>query len=191
MDEYERIQRIWEARSRHIMTWGQVFIPLGAGIVALFISQLGTFVDRGWGFGFLLSGWFLLFLCMGYWRWVVHYIDRQIVGMYPRMLELERIRGMETQTLYYFNNLHRRGRQELANVLGMEYKEVEDLTYRRFREKVSEQQGNVQDILFTVWDRLDHRSVTSRGHVPQDWVVGIILLMLLGVIILGCNFRCF
>ena len=63
MDEYEQIQELRKLWSRAIMTWGQIFIPLGAGIVALFVTQLGGFVDRGWGFEFLLSGWVLLFLC--------------------------------------------------------------------------------------------------------------------------------
>ncbi|MFC2002919.1 hypothetical protein ACFLV4_03115 [Chloroflexota bacterium] len=184
MDEYEQIQRLRELRTRSIETWGRIFIPLGAGIIALFVSQLDKFVNRGWGFVFLFTGWMLLLICMAYWRWVVHHIDEQIVGMYPRMLELEREGGIETQTIYHFNNLHRHGRQELARTLGVEYAHLEVLTYRQVRERVAPL-DDMQDILLNVWDQLGHRSLTSRGHVGQDWAVAIILFVLLAVIIGG------
>jgi hypothetical protein len=184
MDEYKQIQELRELRTRSIETWGRIFIPLGAGIVAFFVSQLGGFVDRNLGVGFLLTGWVLLFICMIYWRWVVHHIDEQIVGMYPRMLELERMTGMEIQTFYYFNNLNARGMQELAHTLGVERRDLQGLTYRQFRQRV-EPPDNIQDIFLNVWDRLEIRSLRDRGHFPQNCAVGVIIFMLLGVIIGG------
>ena len=55
IEEYERIQHLRELWSKAIMTWGQIFVPLGAGIVTFFTTQLPNFLEKGWGFPFLLA----------------------------------------------------------------------------------------------------------------------------------------
>jgi len=184
MDEYEQIQRLREIWSRTIMTWGQIFIPLGAAIIAFFAIQLPQFIDRNWGFQFLLIGWFLFSICMFYWRWTVRHIDGQIVQLYPRMLELEKIQGMETQTSYYYNNLSKQARKELAEELkklNIQVNEREKLSYRDFVRKVS--RHKVQDLLLAVWDKYETGSVKSRGHRCQNIILGVIDAVLLAGII--------
>lgn len=130
MDEYEQLQRLRELWSRAIMTWSQVFIPLGAGIIALFVTQLPNFASQGWSTPFLFVGWMLFTLCMVYWRWVVHHIDRQIVGMYLRMIELEKERKMETQTAYYYRNLNKKSIKYLASKLEVPFDELKNQDFR-------------------------------------------------------------
>ncbi|HEC93042.1 MAG TPA: hypothetical protein ENI51_08650 [Candidatus Atribacteria bacterium] len=185
MDEYEQLQRLRELWSRAIMTWGQIFIPLGAAIIAFFVTQLLDFANRGWATPFLFIGWTLFSLCMIYWRWIVHQIDRQIVGMYPRMLELEKERKMETQAAYYYRNLNKKSIKYLANKLEIPFEELKNKDFREFKRKVAQKGDNPYDFLLDVWDKFLYDSVTSRGHSFQDWVVGILIVVLLITIIVG------
>jgi len=185
MDEYEQLQRLRELWSRAIMTWGQIFIPLGAAIIAFFVSKLPDFANRGWVTPFLFIGWALFTLCMAYWRWIVHQIDRQIVGMYPRMLELEKERKMETQTAYYYRNLSKKSLKHLANKLKFPFDELKNTDFREFKRKVAQKGDNPYDVLLDVWDKFLYDSVTSRGHSFQDWVVGILMVVFLIAIIFG------
>lgn len=184
MDEYEQLHRLRELWSRAIMTWGQIFIPLGAAIIAFFVTRLPDFVNRGWATPFLFVGWALFSLCMIYWRWIVHQIDGQIVGMYPRMLELEKERKMETQTAYYYRNLNKKSIRYLANMLGIPFNELKNQDFREFKRKVA-QKGDPHDFLLDVWDKFLRNSVTRRGYSFQDWVVGILIVVFLIAIILG------
>jgi hypothetical protein len=43
VDEYEQLHRLGELWTRSIMTWSQISIPLGAGIITIFATQLNTF----------------------------------------------------------------------------------------------------------------------------------------------------
>ena len=185
MDEYKEIQGLRALWWRSIMTWGQIFIPLGAAIISFFITQLLNFVDRGWGSPFLLLGWALFTFCMVYWRWVAHNIDSQIVQMYPRMLELEKSLGMETQASYYYSNLHKRAKQQIAKRIGVQYGELKQMKYRDFVQKISAKQINSYDLLLTVWDEFGPKSVTSRGHKLQDCAVSVASLVLLALISVG------
>lgn len=72
----------------------------------------------------------LFTLCMVYWRWVVHHIDRQIVGMYLRMIELEKERKMETQTAYYYRNLNKKSIKYLASKLEVPFDELKNQDFR-------------------------------------------------------------
>jgi hypothetical protein len=166
------------------MTWTQIFIPLGAAIISFFLTQLPDFVDREWATLFLCIGWGLLALCMIYWRWIVHRIDRQIVGLYPRILELEKERKMETQTSYYYRNLHIRSIRHLANMLGICPNELKNKDLRDFKRKMN-QKGDPYELLLAVWDKYLHKSVTSRSHYMQDFVVFIILAGFFFTIIYG------
>jgi len=187
MDEYEQLHRLRELWSRAIMTWDQIFIPLGAAIIAFFVTQLPDFANRGWATPFLFIGWALFSLCMIYWRWVVHQIDKQIVRMYPRMLELEKERKMETQTAYYYRNLNKKSIKYLANTLRIQ---LENQDFREFKKKVA-QKGDPHDFLLNVWDNFLQNSVTSRGHSFQDGVVGILIVVFLIAIILGSKLSWF
>ena len=184
MDEYEQLHRLRELWSRAIMIWGQIFIPLGAAIIAFFVTQIPDFANRGWTTPFLFIGWALFSVCMMYWRWIVHQIDRQIVGLYPRMLELEKERKMETQTAYYYRNLNKKSIRHLASKLGIPFDELKNQDFREFKRKVG-QKGDPHDFLLDVWDKFRHNSVTSRGHNFQDWIVGVLIVIFLLAIISG------
>lgn len=187
MDEYEQLHQLRELWSKAVMTWAQIFVPLGAAIIAFFVIQLPDFADRGWAIHFLFIGWFLFFLCMVYWRLVAHHIDRQIVGMYPRMLELEKEKGMETQTAYYYRNLNKKSIKYLANKLGVKFNELKNRNFRQFKSKAA-LKGDPHDFVLDVWDKFLHKSVKSRGHMPQDVIVGILIVVLPVAIIFASKF---
>lgn len=179
MDEYEQIQRLRELWSRAIMTWGQVFLPLGAAIVAFFVTQSRTDAS-GWDFQLLFIGWLLFSACMGYWRWVVHHIDEQIVGMYPSMLRLDKDRKWEMQTRYYYGHLHKRSLRLLSQELklGDEARRYED-----FKSIAQSHGKDHYELLLKVWGTYDRYSVTSRGHAPQDAIVlGVVVSLLVPVL---------
>jgi len=185
VDEYEQLHRLRELWSRAIITWAQIFVPLGAAIIAVFVSQLPSFADRGLGTHFLLVGWVLFSSCIICWRCIAHRIDKQIVGMYPRMLELEKKSGMETQTAYYYRNLSRESKNYLADKLNIPFNEIKNQDFRGFKRKVS-QKGNAYDFLLEVWDKFRRKSVTCRGHVSQDGVgVALIVGSLIAIILVS------
>ncbi|MEA1893981.1 MAG: hypothetical protein U9N36_02015 [Euryarchaeota archaeon] len=124
VDEYEEIQKLRQLWSRAIMTWNQIMIPLCAAIITFFVTQLLKFKEIGWGFQFLLFGWILFTALIIYWRFLVHHIDHNIVGMYPRILELEKEKGMETQADYYFRDLNKKSKKKLADIMDVKFKEI-------------------------------------------------------------------
>ena len=174
MDEYEKVLRIWELRSRHIMTWGQILLPLSAAIVAFFVTQAHNIFGI-WDFSLLLIGWFVFLSVILYWRWVVHYIDRAIVNLYPTMLRLEKERGWQTQTVYYFNNLNWLSISFLAGRLRNVF-----TTYEDFQRLVKRRKLDSYNLLLEVWGEFQERSVTDRGHRRQDelaWAAVIVFLV--------------
>ena len=188
VDEYEEIQKLRQLWSRAIMTWNQIMIPLCAAIITLFVTQLLKFKEIGWGFQFLLFGWILFTALIIYWRLLVHHIDHNIVGMYPRMLELEKEKGMETQADYYFRNLNKKSKRELADKIEVEFKEIKTYKFRDFKNKVKENDNKGKtpiDLLLEIWDELGWKSVTSRGHGIQNCTLGILIALFLIGIFLG------
>jgi len=57
--------------------------------------------------------------------------------MYPRMLELEKEKKMETQTAYYYRNLSQGGLRHLAKKLDIELKELKTQDFREFKRKAA------------------------------------------------------
>ena len=212
VDEYEEIQKLRQLWSRAIMTWNQIMIPLCAAIITLFVTQLPKFKEVGWGFQFLLFGWILFTALIIYWRLLVHHIDHNIVGMYPRMLELEKEKGRETQADYYFRNLNKTSKKELADKIEVEFKEIKTYKFRDFKNKVKENnnketfmtqrdtrehennkvfsyQKTPIDLLLEIWDELGWKSVTSRGHGIQNWTLGVLIALFLIGIFLGHYYK--
>jgi len=163
MDEHEQIQRLRELWLRGIMTWGQVFLPLSSGIVAFFVTQSRS--ESGWDFQLLLIGWAIFSIVIACWRWLVHRLDEQIVGMYPRMLKLDKDRKQETQTTYYYNNLHKRSLLFICEKLSSE---GSVLSYEGFKNIAQSRGEDFYDLLLGAWNKYGPYSVTSRGHAFQD-----------------------
>ena len=180
MEEYEQIQRLRELLSRQIMTWGQVLLPFGGAIIAFFVTRPNLNV------GGLLIGWLLFFGCMVYWRWVVHHIDSQIVGMYPDMLRLDSVKGWQTQTRYYYNNLSKRSKDSLEDYIwkdasGQARDKAAD--YDTFKKTAEDRQKSHYELLQGTFHAHGRKSVTSRGHAVQD-VAALFIVSLFLVIIL-------
>ena len=179
MDENEQVLRLRELWSRHIMTWGQVLIPSGAAIIAFFTSQakVGTTTPN---FSLLLIGCLLFSICMFYWRWIVHHIDEQIVGLYPVMLRLDSTNNWDTQTRYFFNNLANRSRDYLCQQLGLERRPE---VYEEFVEEARRQGYDQYSLLLSVWRKYGSNSVSDRGHKIQDIAVFIVVVPILIVVL--------
>jgi len=187
-DEYEEIQRLRELWTRSMITWGQISIPLGAGISALFISQFPIFKKLGWGAQFLLIGVGLFSIIMIHWRLIAHRIDNQIVNFYPRMLELEKENGFEAHATYYFENLSERAKNYLAHRLGIDCKKFrKNYKFRDFKKAIHEKKLREKpiDLLLKVWDDYHKDSVGTRGHKMQDFTVGLIIVSSLVGILVG------
>ena len=149
------------------MTWEQLILPLGAGIVAFFVTQSRS--HAGWDFPLLLVGWALFSLVMAIWRLVTHLIDEQIVALYPDMLRLEQKDGTrETQTRYYFNNLSGRAKDCLGKQLSDPCRVSK---YENLKEKARNKGKNHYDLLLEVWTKYGRYSVTGRGHLILDSAV--------------------
>lgn len=187
VDEYEEIQKLRQLWSGAIMTWNQIMIPLCAAIIAFFVTQLPEFKKIGLGFQFLLFGWILLTTIIIYYRLLVHHIDFNIVGMYPRMLELEKEKGMEIQADYYYRNLNNNSKKYLAKIAKIEINQMEKFKFRDFKEKIKEinHEETAIDLLLKNWDKFGWNSVTGRGHGIQDIGLGISSIFLLILILLG------
>jgi len=173
--EYEQVQRLRDLWSRNIMTWGQVFVPLGAAIIAFFALQGGAGTGAP-NFVLLMLGWGLFTICTVYWRWVVHHIDEQIVGLYPVMLRLESINNWDIHTRYFFNNLAKRSRDYLCHQLGLEHWTND---YDEFVEETRRQGRDQYGSLLSVWREYGYNSVSDRGHKIQDIAVFIVVVLLL------------
>jgi len=172
MDEYEQVQRLREMWSRPIMIWGQVLLPVGVAVAGFFVRE-SLVRTGGWDFGLLLAGWFLLLICMGYWRWVVHHLDEKVVGLYPTMLRLERKDRRDTQTRYYFSNLAKRSRKHIRHQLGLERMPN---GYEDFVEGAKQQNVDHYGLLLDVWHDYGRNSVTDRGHRSQDIAVSVVMV---------------
>jgi hypothetical protein len=135
VDEYEEIQKLRQLWTGSIMKWNQLMIPLCTAIIAFFITQLPELMKINIAFQFLLFGWFLLIIVIIYYRWLVHIIDDNIVGMYPRMLELEKEKGLEIQSDYYYRNLNNRSKNYLAQLIKIDCNQMNKLNFRDFKKK--------------------------------------------------------
>ncbi len=165
LEEYRYLQNLRESWARSITIWNQIFIPLGAGILAFFLSQIKNFGNSYYIFLFL--GWGFFSLCLLYWRWVVHHIDKQIVNLYPRIIELEKELKIEIYTAYFYKNLSKRSIKYLSEKLKIPQSELRKKDFRYFK-KISQPTFNHYDLIIEVWDTYFFKSVSSRGHLFQD-----------------------
>lgn len=181
MGEYKIIQELRQLWSHSIMTWLQVMVPLATAVFVL-LTNLG---NSGNTFSFYpLLGWGIFAISVVTWRLVVHHIDRQIVGMYPRMLELEQQTRMETFATYYYNNLRPDVRRWLLSQQRLGFTDFDGWDYRRYRREVLQKCPDQYQPLLEVWDKFGNESVTDRGHGVQDIAVGLITIAGLTVALL-------
>ncbi len=179
MDEYEQVQRMREMLSRSIMIWGQVLIPLGAAIIAFFVSIASAGGFDNSDFSFLIIGWAVFSLCMFYWRWIVYNINKQIVGLYPIMLRIEKEKKWDIHLRYYFANLSNISRKDLRHTLGLE--EVP----RDFDDFVAEVKHGGKDVyglLSAIWSQYGTYSV-DIGHRKQNSGVVILIVLFLVLVL--------
>ncbi len=179
MDEYEQVQRMREMWSRSIMIWGQVLIPLGAAIIAFFVSIASAGGFDSSDFSFLFVGWAVFSICMFYWRWIVYHINKQIVGLYPIMLRLEKEKKWDIHLRYYFANLSNISRKYLRHTLGLEN------VPRDFDDFVAEVKHGSKDeygLLSAIWSQYGTYSV-DLGHRKQNSGVVILIVLFLVLVL--------
>ena len=184
-NEHQQIQDLRKMWSGFIMDWMKVGIPVGGALFGFF-SYLPSKVPNFSWLPFL--GWIIFVIPIITWRVMAHLIDRQIVEMYPRIIELEQQLEWDIHASYiYYNLRHKEPRKLLEDVIKKEVKvndfTIKEINYRQYQQK-SGGRDNAHKFLLKVWDKKGHQSVNSRGHTPQDWAVGLICMVTLAVAIL-------
>lgn len=202
LEEYKEIQHRREFLSKSMQTWGQIFIPLSTAIVSFFVAQFlmsNTTTLSTLNIWFLWVGWGSFLLAMVYWRSVVHHIDQQIVGMYPRMLELEKDLKFQIQASYYLRNLNPEAKKYLADLIKVPYEDLKNWDYRALKKHfLTNKLDSIYHNLLKVWDwfvleenapftyklstiilgiRFVNYSVTSRGHRRQNVIITLLIVI--------------
>ncbi len=180
-DEYKQIQELRKLWSQAIMDWMRIIVPLGTALFGFF-SYIGYLDElRGRPFVWVLPivGWIIFVAVMVTWRVAVYHMDKQIVRMYPRMLELEQRLKWVTHVSYYYYNLHKRARRFLAQNLNMKDIDPNKVSYRKY--EAIKKDKDPYSLLLEVWDKYQHKSVTSRGHGVQNGVVIAIIVAAAGL----------
>jgi hypothetical protein len=189
--EYQEIQHLRDLWSKGMATWGQILLPISFAIVSYFLKM---YIDSG-NDKFLWVGWLLFLFVMLFWRVEVYLIDQQIVGLYPRLLEIESDCEMEAQASYYFRNLNRDAKNYLAKRLcddvdNVTCTELRNWDYRALRKYISNKgmAKKPHDYLLEVWDEFKHDkwaswlpsvnySVTGRGHIWKNFIIVIVIVI--------------
>lgn len=182
-DEYEEIKNLRALWTQGIITRDNIFIPLMLGILAVSASQFPVFRSANLALQFLLVEGILLLIAALYWRLIAHRTDDQIVGMYGRMLELEKQNKMETQTRYFYSNLSRKCKTKIREVF------CDFPTFENFKEEVKKKNGKDHyDFLYDLWKEHQRKSVGSRGHCIYDaFAIAIVVLFFTGVAYMSTN----
>lgn len=184
-DEYKQIQGLHELWSKAIMDWIRLMVPIGTVLFGFFsyivIAQLENFRHLSSVWLFPLFGWGIFATVLIVWRLIVCHMDKQIVRMYPRMLELEQRLNWATHARYYYNNLSRHAREYLAQRLEQAIDPKKE-DYRRYEEKAKEKGKDPYSLLLEVWDKYQYKSVTSRGHDIQNIAVIMVIVIAFGVV---------
>jgi len=143
------------------------------GIVAVSLSQLPNF-PPDWRFPFLIFEGLLLTFSALYWRWLSLATDNGIVGLYGRMLELEKEKKMDIHTKYYYSYLKSEHRKEINNKIGIDNNNTNFANFRNAAE--SKREGYHYDILIEKWNELERESVTQRGHeIHNAFSIGLVV----------------
>ena len=175
LEEYKHLEETRKFRSQHIMDWMRIGMPVGGALFALF-----SIIGESWLL--ILLGWILFITPIITWRFAVCHIDRQIVPMYPRMLEIERELRWTTNTVYYYNNLSRQARRNLEDRLGVDEGWINDHDFRQYLRQCGDRDS--YNLLLETWDRnRGRRSVGSRGPDIQN-IAAISLVVVTGIIVL-------
>jgi hypothetical protein len=161
------------------MIWGQVLIPLGAAIVAFFVSIASAGGFDGSDFSFLIVGWAVFSICMFYWRWIVYNINKQIVGLYPIMLRIEKEKKWDIHLRYYFANLSNISREYLRHTLGLEQKPKD---FDEFVAEVKHGGKDVYGLFSAIWSKYGAYSVNTGHRIQNSGVVILIVLSLVLVL---------
>lgn len=166
IDEYEEIRQLRVHWSTGIIIRDRIFSSVLLALLALPASQLSNLFEFTFSFEFLaIVGIFLLVAAL-YWRLLNHNVDKQIVGLYGRMLQLEKQRGWEIHTKYYYSNLRKEYRKKICQDLGLDANDCEK--FEKFKKKAAEKSKKHYDLLINVWEEYEHESVGSRGHWIHD-----------------------
>ena len=171
VNEYEQLGKLHEMWSKFIVTWGQVFVPLGIAIIAFFISIAPD--KSPW---LLLAGWLLFIVCMVYWRCNVCHIDKQIVNLYPRFIKLESRSGWEIQSRYYYNNFSDEAKGFIRHELGLPSNPID---FDDFANVAQKQDLTSYGLIGAAHARLGHKALRSRGHLQQNIIIAIISVIFL------------
>ncbi|MBI4296062.1 MAG: hypothetical protein HY667_02965, partial [Chloroflexi bacterium] len=116
------------------------------------------------------------------WRIVAHHIKRQIITMYPRVIELEHMLGWTVHTAYYYNNLSPDGREIINGALPeLPPDPRERHNYFLFARECEINGRTPHGLLLEVWDEQGFGSVGSLGHAPQDVAVYLLSLVSLAI----------
>jgi len=172
-DEYVELQKLRVLWSKAIINREYIFIPLVLGIISVSLSQLPNFPPE-WRLAFLIFEGILLTSAVIYWRCLTSVTDKEIVGLYGRMLEIEKSDKMDTQTQYYYRHLKSEYRKEINKKIGLD---LDNSNFVKFREMAeAKQEGYHYDLLLDVWNELEFDSVDKRGHKIHDaFAIGIIV----------------
>ena len=183
-NEYEEIRNLRILWSRAIITRDYIFIPLMLSIIAISISQLPNF-PKEWRFEFLVVEVIVVSILGGYWRLSVHDTDKAIVGLYGRMLELEKKYQMDIQTRYYYSHLREEYKKEIWRKLGLQ--KNNELRFEEFKKEAEKKGKDYYDLLIEQWNLHEHESVGTRGHVYHDLFAISIVVFLIVIISVAIN----
>jgi len=185
-EDYRDMQETRKLYSGLIMGYNSIFIPVGAGAIALAIYSFRENVCGNFDI-IPISLWFLFATSMICWRLLCHHVDNQIVDLYYRMMELEEMLGEENQCRYYYSNLNNKGKKMISDSLDkVEYKEIN--TYHKFKDICKQRQRNFYTILLNTCHTLGKNSVTARGHDKINYTVGAVGMFFLIIIIVKMVF---
>ncbi|QLH04769.1 hypothetical protein C5F49_05160 [Nitrosopumilus oxyclinae] len=185
-DEYAELQKLRALWSKAIIQRDYIFIPLVLGIVSVSLSQLPNFPPE-WRFVFLVFEGILLTFAMAYWRYLTRMTDKGIVGLYGRMMELEKKDGMDTQTQYYYRYLKDEHRGKINKEVGLEKDNVNFSKFREMSTKIKE--GYHYDLLLGIWNDLEFNSVKPRGHeIHNAFAISLIVAYWVTFAIFGLAF---
>jgi hypothetical protein len=166
-EEYKELQHLREVWSNVIMGYNKKFIPIGAGAISLAIYSFRIITTNYFYFTPLLL-WVLFAFCMWCWRSLCHHVDTQIVGMYYRMMELEKQLTWEIQCKYYYANLNDEAKKLFSSKMNTNFNDISN--FLSFKATAINQNKDFYNILLDTYSELS-KSVTGRGHSTVDWIV--------------------
>jgi len=185
IDQYKHIEDLRKLHSQHMREWVRIGMPVGGALFGLF-----SFISiREDGCSLLpLLGWIIFITPMITWRAVAYHIDKQIVDMYPQMLELEKRLKWVANTTYYFNNLSGKAKTRLeTELLCVKKNWLKGKHYQQYVEqcrRLSKNPDKPYKLLLDTWNQFGRGSVGSRGHCTLNIAVGVLFLTTLFIMIL-------